>query len=103
MTRRPQATVRILTLPHLHPDAVRIEIDCRYSTTGLTSVPGPRGTITKPKMVTAAVFEHEARCGDCDTSEAHAQGDQKIRAMADEAWGFITAEVARLHVAGRRN
>jgi hypothetical protein len=39
MTRRPQATVRILRQPHLAPDAVRVEVDCRYSTTGLTAIP----------------------------------------------------------------
>jgi hypothetical protein len=49
MTRRPLAQVRILKRPDLAPDAVRVEVDCRYSTTGSTSIP----------------------------SEVHARGDQR--------------------------
>jgi hypothetical protein len=79
MARRPLACVRILKLPHLDPDAIRVEIDCKFSATGLTSIPGPQFALTRPQMVTAAVFEHEARCGDCDTSAAHQQGNHTIR------------------------
>jgi hypothetical protein len=41
VSRRPVAAVTVLKLPHLHPDAIRVEIECRYSMTGLTSIPGP--------------------------------------------------------------
>jgi hypothetical protein len=29
MTRRSVAEVKVIRLPHLHPDALRIEIECR--------------------------------------------------------------------------
>ena len=60
MSAWPTATVRLMTLRHVYLDAVRIEIECRYGTTGLTSVHGSRLTLTRPRMVLAAVFEHEA-------------------------------------------
>ena len=71
---RPTAEVRILHRPQLHPDAVRVEIECPFGTTGVTSVPGPMLVLTEPQLVTAAVFEHEARCGACDTEPAHGRG-----------------------------
>ena len=81
MSRRPIATVRVLGLPDVHPDAVRIEVECPASTTGLTSVPaspGPGQGLAL--LVTAAVFAHEERCdGACDTSEAHALGSPTAR------------------------
>jgi len=104
MSRRPIASVRVLTLPHIAPDAVRIEIECRYSTTGLTSVPGPAFALTRPQMVTAACFEHEARChGGCDTAEAHAKGDPAVRAATEDAWKAVQAELGRRYADGRRN
>jgi hypothetical protein len=103
MTRRPIASVRVLTLPHLHPDAVRVEVDCRFSTTGLTSIPGPMLALTRPQMITAAVFEHEARCGDCDTEAAHRQGDRRVREMTDRAWNDLLVEAGRRYAHGRRN
>jgi hypothetical protein len=103
LSRQPIATVRVLTLPHIAPDAVRIEIDCRYSTTGLTSVPGPAFSLTRPQMITAAVFEHEARCIDCDTSEAHEQGDQAIREATECAWNEVRAAFGRRYADGVRN
>ena len=104
MSRRPAATVRVLTLPNLHPDAVRVEVECRYSTTGMTQVPAPRGPeLPTPALITAACFEHEARCGDCDTSEAHAQGHAELRAWTEEAWVRMAAESVRRHFHGRRN
>ena len=31
MKRRPQATFRILNLPHIDAGALRIEVDCRFT------------------------------------------------------------------------
>jgi hypothetical protein len=103
VSRRSIAQVRVLKLPHLHPEALRVEIDCRHSTTGLTSVPSPAISFTRPQLVTTAVIEHEARCGDCDTTEAHQQGDATLHRLAIEADGFIRAELTRQHAHGRRN
>jgi hypothetical protein len=50
------------------------------------------------------VFEHEARCdGGCDTSQAHQQGDQQIRAETERAWNALRACVARRYADGVRN
>ena len=104
MSRRPTATVRVLNLPHIAPDAVRVEVECKYLTTGLTSVPGPAFALTRSQMVTAAVFEHEARCHrGCDTTEAHQQGDQAVREQMDRAWDHLQAEMGRRYAASRRN
>ncbi len=104
MKRRPQATVRVLKLPHIAPDAIRIEIDCRYSTTGLTSIPGPLMPMTRAQMITAAVFEHEARCeGDCDTAQAHDQGDPAIRAHTERVWTDLVQRAGRQYAGAHRN
>ncbi len=103
MSRRPRAEVRILKLPYLHPDAIRIEVECRSSTTGLTSIPGPMLALTRAQMITAATFEHEARCGECDTSAAHAQGDRQVRELNDHAWDELLVAAQRRYDKGRRN
>ena len=77
MSHLPQAAVTILGQPHLHPEAVRVEVECRYLMTGLTQVPGLMQALTREQMVTAAVFEHEAQCGRCDTASAHERGDRR--------------------------
>lgn len=68
MMRRPSATVRVIRLPHLHPEAVRVEVDCRFSTTGITSIPAGPIKLTRAQLVTFATAEHEARCGRCCTT-----------------------------------
>jgi hypothetical protein len=103
MTRRPIAEVRILEQPHLHPEAVRVEIECRYSATGLTSIPGPMLALTRPQMITAAVFEHESLCGECDTEAAHQQGDQRVREQTDRDWEALLVAAQRRYDEGVRN
>ena len=103
MKRRPQATVLVLKLPHIDAEAVRIEVDCRYSTTGLTSISGPLMPMTRPQMITAAVYAHEERCGDCDTSAAHEQGDPSVRQAAEVAWSDLLVPAGRRYAEGRRN
>ncbi len=103
MTRRPSATVRVLTRPDLGPGAVRIEVDCRYSTTGLTSIPAGAVKLTRPALITSAVFEHESRCGECSTEDAHRQGDPAIRAETERLWHLHQQHQLRRAVAGRRN
>ena len=102
MSCRPIAGVRVIRMPDLHPSAVRIEIDCRHSTTGLTQVPGLMLALTRDQMITAATFEHEVRCGRCDTEEAHEQGDRQAREMTDRAWEKLYGAAARRYAASRR-
>jgi hypothetical protein len=77
MSRRPIAVVTIIQMPRLHPEAVRVEIECRYSITGLTSIPGPLFALSREQRITSATLGHEARRGQCDTRNAHEQGDQQ--------------------------
>jgi hypothetical protein len=103
VTRRPIARIRILKLGRSYSGTVRIEVGCRHSTTGLTQVPGPMLALTKPQLITSAVFAHEERCGQCDTERAHAQGDQVIREQTDRTWDELVAAMGQRYVEGRRN
>jgi hypothetical protein len=102
--RRPSATVRVLSLPQLGERAVRVEVDCPSSTTGYTWAPVEgRLDVPQPMLVTMACYTHEERCGDCDTSEAHRQGDQRARDYVERLWSAMQAERARAYAEGRRN
>jgi hypothetical protein len=103
MNRRPLATVRVLRRPDLAPDAVRVEIDCRYSRTGLTSIPSEALRLTVPMLVTSACYLHEERCNRCDTTEAHALGDQRVRDWTEAMWPVMQDTRIRRHMTGRRN
>jgi hypothetical protein len=103
VSRRPLATVRILKQPDLSPDAVRVEIECRSSTTGLTSIPSKAIRLTVPMMVTQATYAHEERCGACDTTEAHAQGDQRVRERTEQTWSQMQARLVKRYAESRRN
>ena len=92
---RPIAEVRVLRMQHLHPDAVRVVVDCRYSTTGLTVLPGPMLALSREQLIASAVLEHEARCGSCDTEQAHFQGDPRIREATDRAWNELLIAAQR--------
>ena len=85
MNPQPRAFVRILQLPQITPDVVRVEIECRYGATGLTSLPGP-SSLPVPALIIAACFEHEAQCGKCDMSEAHAEGSRALREETERIW-----------------
>src|ERR1044072_4784768 len=103
MNRRPIATVRVMKMPRLHADAIRIEVSCPHGTTGLTQVPGPMLALTREQLITSACFEHEARCGRCDTEPAHARGDRQIREETDRAWDDLLIAAQRRYDAAHRN
>jgi hypothetical protein len=86
---RPIAEVRVLRMPHLHPDAVRVVVDCRYSTTGLTVLPGPMLALSREQLIASAVLEHEALCGSCDTEQA-----------TDRAWNELLVAAQRRYDSG---
>ena len=48
---RPSPVVTVIALQHLHPDAVRVELKCNWSTTGLTSLPGPLLALTRQQLI----------------------------------------------------
>ena len=101
---RPIATVRVLPLPDLGECAVRVEVECPDSTTGYTWAPALGGfDLPVTKLITMACYTHEERCGVCDTTDAHAQGDQQARAYVERTWRAMHAERARRNVAARRN
>jgi hypothetical protein len=85
MSHLPIASVQVLQRADLADGCLRIEIECRYGTTGLTSLPGP-SALPVPALITAACFEHEARCGRCDVSEAHAEGNRALREETERIW-----------------
>jgi hypothetical protein len=103
MNRRPVATVRVLDLDYLIEGARRVEIDCPSSTTGMTSVPGGVLEMPVPQLVTTACYTHEERCGECDTSEAHRQGDLAAQAQVEALQEVAQAIQTRRYVEGARN
>ena len=86
MSKTPQATLRILRRPDLAPGATRFEVDCRYSTTGLTHIPNPVLPMTDEMLITAVAYSHEERCGRCNLEDVFARGDQQMRAVTEELW-----------------
>ena len=96
--KTPRATLRVLPLPDLAPGCVRYEVDCPSSTTGLTWVPGPVD-LPDEHLTLMAAYTHQERCGECDVSRVLDRGDQRLRAMTEEAWSRFRAAVMR----GRRN
>jgi hypothetical protein len=104
MKRLPKASVRILAQPHLHAEAVRIEVGCRYATTGLMREPAPGCVVPAvPALITGAVFVHAQRCGACDTAEAYQQGNAALRDTVERAWRHMQALAIQRRVEGRRN
>jgi hypothetical protein len=101
VSRRPVAQVRVGKQPHLHPEAIRVEVDCGRSTSGLTGVAGPLDLETQA-LITGAVFIHERRCG-CDITEAYRQGDAALRETMGHAWRHRQAFATRRYAVGRRN
>jgi hypothetical protein len=104
MTRRPIATVTVLTLPHLHPDAIRVEIDCPASATGITHIPGGAIEMDIPMLTTFATYGHEERCdAGCDTSRAHARGDRRAREYIERMKAAMQVKQVQRYVEARRN
>ena len=98
MNKTPRATLRIIDQPAL--GAVRLEVECDGSVTGLTHVPTAACELPDELLVTVVAFEHESRCGACDLEDVFAQGSQEARELAERLWAeFQGAMIMR----GRRN
>jgi hypothetical protein len=79
-------------------------VDPLHSTSGLTHVPGGAFEMDTPALITIATFAHADRCdGGCDTSAAHAQGDQRVKAEAERLAEAVQQRAARRYAEGRRN
>ena len=89
----PRATLTICRRPGLSPGAVRFEVDCRSSTTGLTHVPRPALPMTDEMLITVAAFAHEERCGQCNLADVFARGDQQMQAVTEELWPKVQGAV----------
>jgi hypothetical protein len=100
---RHSATVRVRRMAHTIPGALRIEVSCPRGTTGMAHIPTPVLALTKPMLITSAVYAHEERCGHCSTDAAHAQGDQRIRDFTDRAYAEYHDHPMRSYAASRRN
>lgn len=87
MGLRQRASVKVIHRPDFGELAIRVEVSCPNRVTGLLNVlgeahPEVRGAL----LIVAACFEHEARCGQCDLTEARRQADVEVRAAPEEAW-----------------
>ena len=100
MSETPRATLTIYRRPDLAPGAARYEVDCKFSTTGLTSIPNPELAMTDEMLILAAGYAHEERCGQCDVSDVLSQGDQQARELAERLWAELQGA---LLMRGRRN
>ncbi len=89
----PRATLTIYRRPDLATGAVRFEVDCRSSTTGLTHVPNPALPLTDEMLITVAAYAHEERCGQCDLADVFARGDQQMQAVTEELWPKVQGAV----------
>jgi len=59
--------------------------------------------MTRPQLITNAVYAHEEHCGECDTSAAHDQGDQTVRAEMDRLSAAVMQRAARRYAESVRN
>jgi hypothetical protein len=104
MNRRPIAVVTVIPMPHLHPEAVRVDVECPSAWTGITHIPGGSIDMDVPLLTTFAVYEHEERCdAGCDTRKAHARGDRRARAYVERLKANVGAALIRRHAESRRN
>ena len=102
-TKTPRATLRILRRPDLRPGAARYEVDCKFSTTGLTHLPAPGIDLSDGVLILAAGHEHEFRCGECDLADVLDRGDQQLRELVDREWPKVEAALIERVTLGRRN
>ncbi len=102
--RTPKATLRLLRRPDLGEDVVRLEVDCRYGTTGITQITAEGcPQLAVASLATILAYRHEEECGRCDQADVHARGDRELRDMVERADVTRRAEALRAYAAGRRN
>ncbi len=95
---------RRLGRPDWGEDAVRLEVDCRYGTTGITQV-APAGCprLAVESLATMLAYRHEEECGRCDLAEVHARGDRELRELVERVDAARRADALRAYAEARRN
>ena len=81
MSTMPQARLRILGCPDVGQDARRLEVECRFGTSSITTTAGDE--LPDSVMILIAARIHEEQCGGCDLSAVLDRGDQRVRALLD--------------------
>ena len=54
-------------------------------------------------MITRVLYKHQERCGACDTTRAHRQGDRVFQGYVERAYAVIERVRLRGGVKGARN
>ncbi len=102
--KRLSATVRVLPLPDFAPGAVRVEVDCRRGTTGMTQIPAPGcPELAVASMVTILAYRHAGECGGCDLVDVHARGDRDLYELVERLAEDQRARFVRASIEERRN
>jgi len=100
----PRAALRVLPLPDVGEGAVRVEVTCPASTTGITQIPAPGcPELAVESMATILAYRHQEACGRCDVSEVHAAGDRELRDMVERTSEARRDRQVRAYAADRRN
>ena len=97
MSTMPQARLRILDRADLGQDARRLEVECRFGTSSITTTAGDELPDSVMILITARI--HEEQCGGCDLSPLLDRGDQRVRKQFDA----IGVESQAAAMAARRN
>jgi len=100
----PRAELRVLPLPDVAEGAVRVEVECPASTTGITQIPAPGcPELAVESMTTILAYRHAEECGRCDLAGVHAAGDRELRDMVERASEARRDRRVRAYAADRRN
>ena len=102
--RTAKATLHVLRRPDLGEGVVRLEVGCRYGTTGITQITAegcPRLTVAS--LATILAYRHEEECGRCDLADVHARGDRELYDMVERTAADRRADALRDYARGRRN
>lgn len=88
MGTQPRAIVRTTR--------ARVEVSCRFRGTQLPRESGQDLT----RLISSAVFAHERKCGQCDTSSAWERGDPTYHAAFREAAHSTQDQLDRVRTGG---
>ena len=81
-----RAEFRVLLLPDIAEGAVRVEVECPASMTGITQIPAPGcSELAVASMTNILAYRHQEECGCCDLADVHAVGDRELRDMVERA------------------
>ncbi len=100
----PRAEFRVLSLPDVGEGAVRVEVECPASRTGITQIPAPGcPELAVESMATIVAYRHGEECGGCDLADVHAAGDRALRYLVERASAARRDRQVRAYAADRRH